>query len=68
MGRLTCECRRSLAVLAWPHGRDLLRAYAYLHKVIQPPGVANAPIRLCIQFGAAGAVLAVLLVGMVWGD
>ena len=40
---------------------DLLRGYLYLRKLVQPPGVANAGLRLCIQLGAAGAAAAVLL-------
>jgi hypothetical protein len=39
----------------------LLRSYSYIRKLVQPPGAANAGLRLCIQFGAAGVATAVLL-------
>jgi hypothetical protein len=50
-------------VLALPDDlvSDLLRGYSYLRKLVQPPGVANAGLRLCIQLGAAGVAAAVLL-------
>jgi hypothetical protein len=63
MRHLNCERRRFWAVLTLPNDlvSDLLRGYSYLRKLVQPPGVANAGLRLCIQLGAAGAVAAVLL-------
>jgi hypothetical protein len=39
----------------------LLRGYSYVRKLVQPPGVANAGLRLCIQLGTAGVAAAVLL-------
>ena len=62
MRHLNCERRRFLAVLALPDDlvSDLSRGYSYLRKLVQPPGVANAGLRLWIQLGAAGAAAAVL--------
>jgi hypothetical protein len=63
MRHLNCERRRFLAVLALPDDlvSDLLCGYSYLRRLVQPPGVANAGLRLWIQLGAAGAAAAVLL-------
>jgi hypothetical protein len=63
MRHLNREWRRFLAVLALPGGlvSDLLRGYSYLGKLVQPPGIANAGLRLCIQLGTASAAAAVLL-------
>jgi hypothetical protein len=63
MRHLKWEWRRFLTVLALPDGlvSDLLRDYSSLRKLVQPPGIANAGLRLCIQLGTAGAAAAVLL-------
>jgi hypothetical protein len=63
MRHLSCEWRRLLTVLALPDDlvSDLLRGYSSLRKLVQPPGIANAGLRLCIQLGTSGAAAAVLL-------
>jgi len=68
--RLNDGCRRLLAMPALPDSlvSDWLRGCSYLYKLIQPPGVERAWMRLCIRLGAAGVAFAALLVAAVWND
>jgi len=62
--------RRIWAVPALPDSlvSHWFRGYSYLYRLMQPPGVERAWMRLCISLGAAGVAFAALLIAAVLND
>lgn len=70
MRRWNDEHRDLSAVPALPDSltSHCVRGYSYLYKLIQPPGVERACMRLCIRLGAAGVAFAALLIAAALND